>query len=167
MAVISHYSKIKLAIVNVDQGELAKSIEAALKSIGFEDIVMLDAPASYPGYFGVANAQARYTIFVDESTSCSVVPCSTEGFAHDRVGHYVKRNTDKSRKASGLYKHYLKMLELDPNMLGVYKIPFEEVCDLTWYYTDTTPMLYLKLPNSEGVAQAVCEAIRDYFKYDA
>ena len=38
------------------------------------------------------------------------------------------------------------------------------VKDIPWFYQDSSPMLHLFVPKAEGVAQAVVEAIKDYFK---
>ena len=50
------------------------------------------------------------------------------------------------------------------SFLGAVEIPLEEVKDIPWFYQDKSPMLHLLVPKKEGVAQAVCEAIKDYFK---
>ena len=56
------------------------------------------------------------------------------------------------------------MIGMKPDLLGAVTIPFEEVKDIPWFYQDKSPMLHLFVPKKEGVAQAVVEAIKDYFK---
>lgn len=56
------------------------------------------------------------------------------------------------------------MLGFDPDFLGAVSIPFEEVKDMDWYYTDKSPMLHLEVSDTEGVDKAVVESIKDYFK---
>lgn len=51
-----------------------------------------------------------------------------------------------------------------PDFLGAVSIPFEEVKDMDWYYTDKSPMLHLEVSDTEGVDKAVVESIKDYFK---
>ena len=127
-------------------------------------MVVLSAPKSYPGYYNVADAAADYTLFVEESASCKVQPCRVEGYARDRLGHIVSRDLAESQRAKACFRHHLKMLELEPYLLGTQEIPFDEVRAIPWYYLDKSPMLYFKTPRVQGVAQAASAAIRDYFK---
>lgn len=76
----------------------------------------------------------------------------------------VDAKIDKSQEAKHLYKHPLKMLGLDPYFNGNYKIDFDEVSDLPWFWQDSSPMLYLRVPDIEGIGEAVAEAVADYFK---
>ena len=56
------------------------------------------------------------------------------------------------------------MLGLDPYFNGNYKIDFDEVSDLPWFWQDDSPMIYLRVPDIEGVGEAVAQAVADYFK---
>lgn len=76
----------------------------------------------------------------------------------------VDAKIDKSQEAKHLYKHPLKMLGLDPYFNGNYKIDFDEVSDLPWFWQDDGPMIYLRVPDIEGIGEAVAQAVADYFK---
>lgn len=56
------------------------------------------------------------------------------------------------------------MLGLDPQLLGTYTIPWDEVRydETAWYWLDKSPLLWAELPNEQGVARAVCRAISGY-----
>lgn len=163
MAVLNaFYGNKKVAIVGDSQ--TAKDIVAALKSENFNNVVLLDVPNSYAAYYGISEEKPVYTLFVEEAAQCKVKLTRVQGHLGDRLGHEVKRDYEESRKAQGFYRHHLKMIGIDPSFLGAVEIPLEEVKDIPWFYQDKSPMLHLFVPKAEGVAQAVVEAIKDYFK---
>lgn len=159
----AYHGNKKVVIVNINDNELAHDVEKSLAASNFNNVVMFAAPKSYPGYYKVAEAEGAYTVFIEESKDCKVLPCLVEGYTGKRVGQLVRRDLDESQKAKEMFKHHLKMLEMEPKLLGSYKIDFEEVKDIEWFYTDKTPMLYVTVPNVEGVADAICNSIKDYF----
>lgn len=158
------YGNKKVAIVNAGNNQTAKDIVAVLKAENFNNVVLLDAPNSYAAYYGISEEKPMYTLFVEEAAQCKVKLTKVQGLLGDRVGHEVTRDYEESRKAQSFYKHHLKMIGIDPSFLGAVEIPLEEVKDIPWFYQDKSPMLHLFVPKAEGVAQAVVEAIKDYFK---
>ena len=158
------YGNKKVAIVNAGNNQTAKDIVEALKSENFNNVVLLDVPNSYAAYYGISEEKPVYTLFVEEAAQCKVKLTKVQGLLGDRVGHEVTRDYEESRKAQSFYKHHLKMIGIDPSFLGAVEIPLEEVKDIPWFYQDKSPMLHLFVPKAEGVAQAVVEAIKDYFK---
>lgn len=105
-----------------------------------------------------------YTLFVEEAAQCKVKTTKIQGMSGERLGKEIDRDDKESRKAQSFYKHHLKMIKIKPSFLGAVEIPLEEVKDIPWFYQDSSPMLHLFVPKEEGVAQAVVEAIKDYFK---
>lgn len=162
MALNAYYGNKKVMIVGDNQ--TAKDIVAALKSENFNNVVLLDVPNSYAAYYGISEEKPVYTLFVEEAAQCKVKLTRVQGHLGDRLGHEVKRDYEESRKAQGFYRHHLKMIGIDPSFLGAVEIPLEEVKDIPWFYQDKSPMLHLFVPKEEGIAQAVVEAIKDYFK---
>lgn len=163
MAVLNaFYGDKKVAIVGDSQ--TAKDIVAALKAENFKNVISLEAPSFYAAYYGISEEEPDYTLFVEETAQCKVKLTRVQGLLGDRLGHEVKRDYEESRKAQSFYKHHLKMIKIKPSFLGAVEIPLEEVKDIPWFYQDKSPMLHLFVPKAEGVAQAVVEAIKDYFK---
>ena len=162
MALNAFYGNKKVMIVGNNQ--TAKDIAEALKAEDFKNVISLEAPSSYAAYYGISEEKPDYTLFVKEAAQCKVKLTRVEGLLGDRLGHQVKRDYEESRKAQSFYKHHLKMIGIDPSFLGAVEIPLEEVKDIPWFYQDKSPMLHLFVPKEEGVAQVVCEAIKDYFK---
>ena len=162
MALNAFYGNKKVMIVGDNQ--TAKNIVEVLKAENFNNVVLLDVPNSYAAYYGISEEKPVYTLFVEEAAQCKVKLTRVQGLLGDRLGHEVKRDYEESRKAQGFYKHHLKMIGIDPSFLGAVESPLEEVKDIPWFYQDKSPMLHLFVPKKEGVAQAVCEAIKDYFK---
>lgn len=162
MALNAYYGNKKVMIVGDNQ--TAKDIVEALKSENFNNVVLLDAPNSYAAYYGISEEKPVYTLFVEEAAQCKVKLTRVQGHLGDRLGHEVKRDYEESRKAQGFYRHHLKMIGIDPSFLGAVEIPLEEIKYVPWFYQDKSPMLHLFVPKEEGVAQAVVEAIKDYFK---
>lgn len=158
------YGNKKVAIVNAGNNQTAKDIAEALKAENFNNVVLLDAPNSYAAYYGISEEKPAYTLFVEEAAQCKVKLTRVQGLLGDRLGHEVTRDYEESRKAQSFYKHHLKMIGIDPSFLGAVEIPLEEVKDIPWFYQDKSPMLHLFVPKAEGVAQAVVESIKDYFK---
>lgn len=156
------YGNKKVMIVGNDQ--TAKDIAEALKAENFKNVISLEVPSSYAAYYGISEEEPDYTLFVEETAQCKVKTTKIQGLSKERLGHEVKRDYEESRKAQGFYKHHLKMIGIDPSFLGAVEIPLEEVKDIPWFYQDKSPMLHLFVPKAEGVAQAVVEAIKDYFK---
>lgn len=156
------YGNKKIAIVGDSQ--TAKDIVAALKAENFKNVISLEVPSSYAAYYGISEEEPDYTLFVEETAQCKVKLTRVQGLLGDRLGHEVKRDYEESRKAQSFYKHHLKMIKIKPSFLGAVEIPLEEVKDIPWFYQDKSPMLHLFVPKAEGVAQAVVEAIKDYFK---
>lgn len=162
MALNAYYGNKKVMIVGNDQ--TAKDIVEALKSENFNNVVLLDVPNSYASYYGISEEKPVYTLFVKESKDCKVKRTKIQGMSGERLGKEIDRDDKESRKAQSFYKHHLKMIGIDPSFLGAVEIPLEEVKDIPWFYQDKSPMLHLFVPKEEGVAQAVVEAIKDYFK---
>lgn len=168
MALNAYYGNKKVMIVGDNQ--TAKDIVEALKAENFNNVVLLDVPNSYAAYYGISEEKPVYTLFVEETeqreetSRCEVKFTKVQGYAGDRLGRYVSRDYKESRKAQDFYQHRLRMIGMKPDLLGAVTIPFEEVKDIPWFYQDKSPMLHLFVPKQEGVAQAVCEAIKDYFK---
>lgn len=162
MALNAYYGNKKVMIVGDNQ--TAKDIVEALKSENFKNVISLEAPSSYAAYYGISEEKPVYTLFVEEAAQCKVKLTRVQGHLGDRLGNEVKRDYEESRKAQGFYRHHLKMIGIDPSFLGAVEIPLEEVKDIPWFYQDKSPMLHLFVPKEEGVAQAVVEAIKDYFK---
>ena len=162
MALNAFYGNKKVMIVGDNQ--TAKDIVEALKAENFKNVISLEAPSSYAAYYGISEEKPVYTLFVEEAAQCKVKLTRVQGHLGDRLGHEVKRDYEESRKAQGFYKRHLKMIGIDPSFLGAVEIPLEEVKDIPWFYQDKSPMLHLFVPKEEGVAQVVCEAIKDYFK---
>ena len=163
MAVLNaFYGNKKVMIVGDNQ--TAKDIVAALKAENFKNVISLEVPSSYAAYYGISEEEPDYTLFVEETAQCKVKLTRVQGLLGDRLGHEVKRDYEESRKAQSFYKHHLKMIKIKPSFLGAVEIPLEEVKDIPWFYQDKSPMLHLFVPKAEGVAQAVVESIKDYFK---
>lgn len=143
---------------------MAKRIVEEMKAQGMKGVVELDAPKAYPDYYTLAQLEPDYVLFVYESAQCKVKITRVEGLLGDRLGHNVRRDTEESRQAQSYYKHQLKMIGIDPILLGAEEIPLREVKDIPWFYTSKVPMLHLHLPKAEGAEKAVCKAVQDYFR---
>lgn len=85
-------------------------------------------------------------------------------WAVTQAEQYLGSGTEESRQAQSYYKHQLKMIGIDPILLGAEEIPLREVKDIPWFYTSKVPMLHLHLPKAEGAEKAVCKAVQDYFR---
>lgn len=163
MAVLNaFYGNKKVAIVGDSQ--TAKDIVAALKASNFKNVFSLEVPSSYASYYKLSEIEPNYTLFIEESKQCKVKTTKIHGLSKERLGKEINRDDTESRKAQSFYKHYLRMLKMKPDLLGAVKIPLDKVRDIPWFYQDSSPMLHLFVPKAEGVAQAVVEAIKDYFK---
>lgn len=164
MALNAYYGKRKVLIVGIDGTTIADDIASAMQEVGFGAVNQMAAPSNYPGYYAIAEMQPEYTLFVQRSDGCYVQPCRVDGWPKERLGVYASRKVDNSQEAKHLYKHPLKMLGLDPYFNGNYKIDFDEVSDLPWFWQDDGPMIYLRVPDIEGIGEAVADAVADYFK---
>lgn len=162
MALNAYYGNKKVMIIGDNQ--TAKDIVEALKAENFKNVISFEAPSSYAAYYGISEEEPDYTLFVEETAQCKVKTTKIQGMSGERLGKEIDRDDKESRKAQSFYKHHLKMIGIDPSFLGAVEIPLEEVKDIPWFYQDKSPMLHLFVPKEEGVAQAVCEAIKDYFK---
>ena len=162
MALNAYYGNKKVMIVGDNQ--TAKDIVEALKAENFKNVISLEAPSSYAAYYGISEEKPVYTLFVEEAAQCKVKTTKIQGMSGERLGKEIDRDDKESRKAQGFYEHHLKKIRIYPSLLGAVEIPFKEVKDIPWFYQNSSPMLHLFVPKAEGVAQAVVEAIKDYFK---
>lgn len=156
------YGNKKVAIVGDSQ--TAKDIVAALKASNFKNVFSLEVPSSYASYYKLSEIEPNYTLFIEESKQCKVKTTKIHGLSKERLGKEINRDDTESRKAQSFYQHYLRVLKMEPDLLGAVKIPLDQVRDIPWFYQDSSPMLHLFVPKAEGVAQAVVESIKDYFK---
>ena len=113
-----YWSKKKIAVVGVNGNPMAKRIVEEMKAQGMKGVVELDAPKAYPDYYTLAQLEPDYVLFVYESAQCKVKITRVEGLLGDRLGHNVRRDTEESRQAQSYYKHQLKMIGIDPILLG-------------------------------------------------
>ena len=121
------WGKKKIAVVGVNGNPMAKRIVEEMKAQGMKGVVELDAPKAYPDYYTLAQLEPDYVLFVYESAQCKVKITKVEGLLGDRLGHNVRRDTEESRQAQSYYKHQLKMIGIDPILLGAEEIPLREV----------------------------------------
>lgn len=156
--------KKKIAIVAIDGNSLAEDIAKEMEIQGMKNVTLMEGTASYKNYYTLAQLQPEYVLFIYESARCKVKTTKIEGIAGDRLGHVVRRSTEASKEAQGYYKHQLRMIGLEPMMLGAETIGFRDVKDIPWFCTNSAPMLHLYLPDVAGVDKAITEAVKDYFK---
>ena len=152
------FRKKKIVVVNVGDNDVAKEVIKALKDDGAKNIIEIKAPESYADYYGIATEDADYTMFLKEDRDCIIRPCSVDN------GISKKRNTKPSRDAVNVYRHHLMMIGLNPKFSGTYKIPFESVKYLPWYYTDKKPLIFVYTPNIDGIGNAISLSVNEYFK---
>lgn len=164
MALNAYYSKRKIVLVAVNGTPLAQKVAQEMREQGMSDITVLDVPKAYLDFYTLAQLQPEYVLFIYESARCKVKVTKIEGIAGDRLGHVVRRSTEASKEAQGYYKHQLRMIGLEPMMLGAETIGFRDVKDIQWFYTNSAPMLHLHLPDVPGADKAITEAVKDYFK---
>ena len=156
--------KTKITIVNVGNNPLAKEVAQALRESGYKNVTVLPMQGEYAGWYGLATTEPEYTIILKEGNACKVQPCRVQGYTGKRLGDFVARDLAESQRAKAHYRHQLKMLGLDPQLLGTYTITWDEVRydETAWYWLDKSPLLWAELPNELGVARAVCRAISGY-----
>lgn len=159
-----YYGNKKVLVINHGDNQMAKDIVSALKSGGFNNVSVLNAPEYYADYWGISQEKPNYTIFVREASQCKVKTTKIKGLSKERLGKEINRDSTESRRAQGFYKHQLKLLKINPSFMGAVTIPLEDVRDIPWFYEDKSPMLHLDLPRVEGVPEAVVKAIKDYFR---
>lgn len=160
----AYYGKKKIVVVSVGDNALAKEIVAEMKTQGMQNATILPVPDSYAAYYKLAQMKPDYVMFVNESNHCQLKVTKVNGIVGDKLGHVANRKTDTSREAMNYYKHELRMIGLEPVMLGAEIIGFRDVKDIPWFYTNSAPMLHLHLPDVPGADKAVTEAVKDYFK---
>lgn len=168
MAVIMGTSNLKwgikkITVLAMNGSTLAQEIADTLKAEGFKYVTFQDAPKTYADYFNLTQVDSDYVIFVEDSSQCKVKLTKAEKSVTGLRGT-TKRDNNKSMEAQDLYDHQLKMIGLEPSFMGALTLPTETIEDMDWYFTEDFPMLYLQLPKQEGVAKAVVEAIKEYFK---
>lgn len=162
MALNAFWSRKKVLVVGIGDNAVAQRVAAALKSAGMEEAAYLPALGTYAGYYAIAEEQPDYTLIISEcaASACKVQPCKVEDCTGGK-----KRDTSASSRAKGYFRHRLKLLGLEPRLMGAHKIPFDEVKyeETAWYWQDKTPLLWACLPAREGVPEAAVEAVKDYF----
>ena len=151
------WGKKKIAVVGVNGNPMAKRIVEEMKAQGMKGVVELDAQR-HTRITMLCLVEPDYVLFVYESAQCKVKITRVEGLLGDRLGHNVRRDTEESRQAQSYYKHQLKMIGIDPILLGAEEIPLREVKDIPWFYTSKVPMLHLHLPKAEGAEKAVSQS---------
>lgn len=157
------WGKKKVALINMDGNKLVDEIAKALKAKGFWNVLIFEAVGTYAAYYHVAEAEPDFVLFVDESKECKVQPMQIKGYPSTPPYGYTQRDTDKSNEAKPFFRHELRMLGLEPKVLGAREIEWADVKDIPWYYRTDAPMLNLQVPATEGLGRAVAEATADYF----
>lgn len=156
--------KKKIAIVAIDGNSLAEEIAKEMEIQGMKNVTLMEGTASYKNYYTLAQLKPDYVMFVNESNQCKLKVTKIEGIVGDKLGHVANRNRETSRNAMNYYKHQLKMVGIDPRMIGAEEIPFKDVKDISWFYESNVPMIHLYLPKSDAVVDAVVTATQAYFK---
>lgn len=160
----AYYGKKKIVVVSVGDNALAKEVVKEMKSQGMQGATILPVPDSYVAYYKLAQMKPDYVMFVNESNECQLKVTKVNGIVGDKLGHVANRKTDTSREAMNYYKHELRMIGIDPKMIGAEEIPFKDVQDISWFYESNVPMIHLYLPKSDAVVSAVVVATQAYFK---
>lgn len=158
------YENKHVVIVGVNENELAKKVISKFEENGFKNVTLISAPKSYPGFYQLAEMAGDYTMILEQDEECRVRSCVVEGFKGDRLGNYVERDRKESDEAKNIFEHYFRMLELKPNLLGGYKIPFDEVKDIEWFYESKTPFINVTAPDVNSCDEAIVNSVIDYFK---
>lgn len=160
----AYYGKKEIVVVSVGDNALAKEVVKEMKSQGMQGATILPAPDSYAAYYKLAQMKPDYVMFVNESNECQLKVTKVNGIVGDKLGHIANRKTDTSREAMNYYKHELRMVGIDPRMIGAEEILFKDVQEISWFYESNVPMLHLYLPKSDAVVEAVVAATQAYFK---
>lgn len=160
----AYYGKKKIVVVSVGDNALAKEVVKEMKSQGMQGATILPVPDSYAAYYKLAQMKPSYVMFVYESNECKLNVTKVNGIVGDKLGHVANRKTDVSRDAMNYYKHELRMIGIDPRMIGSEEIPFKDVKDIPWFYESNVPMIHLYLPKSDAVVDAITAATQAYFK---
>jgi hypothetical protein len=159
----AYYGKKKVILINMDKNKLVQEIAQAMKTKGFQNVMTFEAVGTYAAYYHVAEQNPDFVLFVDESKECKVRPMRIEGYPSNAPYGFTRRDTEESNDAKPLFRHELRMIGLDPKVIGAKKIEWNDVKDIPWYYRTSAPMLSLETPAAEGLGKAVAEAVADYF----
>lgn len=163
----AYYGKKKVVLINMDKNKLVQEIVQAMREKGFQNVVVHDAVGTYAAYYHIAEANPDFVLFVEESKECKVRPMKIEGYPSTAPYGLTRRDNEKSNDAKPLFRHELRMIGLDPKVIGAKKIEWNDVKDIPWYYRTSAPMLSLEVPATEGLGKAVAEAVGDYFVKEA
>lgn len=160
-----YWSKKKIVIVNINDNPVAKNVIETMKKEGFQNVVEYKAMDDYAAYYKIAQEKPAYTMLIAEGNNCKIQPCKVEGISRNQLGKVLSRDRSESHKAIEPFVHHLRMIGVKPETLGAEILPWEELRSerLIWFVEDKTPLISMKLPNKDGVAEAVCESVKEYF----
>lgn len=160
-----YWSKKKIVIVNINDNPVAKDVIETMKKEGFQNIVEYKAMDDYAAYYKIAQEKPSYTMLISSASNCKIKPCKVEGISRKQLGKVLSRDRSESNKAIEPFVHHLRMIGIKAETLGAEILPWEELRSdrLAWFVEDKTPLISMQLPNQEGVAEAVCESVKEYF----
>lgn len=160
-----YWSKKKVVIVNINDNPVAKDVIETMKKEGFQNIVEYKAMDDYAAYYKIAQEKPSYTMLISSASNCKIKPCKVEGISRKQLGKVLSRDRSESNKAIEPFVHHLRMIGIKAETLGAEILPWEELRSdrLIWFVEDKTPLISMQLPNQEGVAEAVCESVKEYF----
>lgn len=160
-----YWNKKKVVIVNINDNPVAKDVIETMKKEGFQNIVEYKAMDDYAAYYKIAQEKPSYTMLISSASNCKIKPCKVEGISRKQLGKVLSRDRSESNKAIEPFVHHLRMIGIKAETIGAEILPWEELRSdrLIWFVEDKTPLLSMQLPNQEGVAEAVCESVKEYF----
>lgn len=157
-----NYKNKKIALVPITDNMTAAAnlVAENLKKAGAQPKVF-ESLVQYRDYYALSEFDPDITFFLDSGAEkllkVSVKDCTTT----------KHRPTSKAYEVQKAFRHHLLMENVRSKLLGVYKIEWDAVRDIPWYWQDDKPMLYFSTKLApERVSHVMLAGIKDYFKAD-
>lgn len=154
-----YYSNKRIALIYFDE-KVSQGVQQAAEALKKENakVYASDYTNLYAGLYTMSESNPQLTIMVD-SGSAKLVPVKAENASRSK-----KRNWSESQKAKEAFVHFMRMKGESPDLLGSYKLNWDDIKDIDWFVEDKSPIVYLRTNlDAAGIEYVIFNGVKQYF----
>lgn len=154
-----YYYNKRICLISLDE-KVSEGVQQAKMALEKEhaNVYASDYTNMYAGLYTMSETNPQLTIMVD-SGKPKLVPVKAENDSQSK-----KRDWSESQEAKKSFVHFMRMKGENPDLLGSYKLNWDDIRYIDWFVEDKSPILYMRTNlDAAGIEYVIFEGVKQYF----
>lgn len=154
-----YYNNKRICLICLDE-KVSDGVDQAKSALEKENakVYASDYTNLYAGLYEMSESDPQLTIMVD-SGKAKLVPVKAENASQSK-----KRDWSESQKAKESFVHFMRMKSENPDLLGSYKLNWDDIKYIDWFVEDKSPIVYMRTNlDAAGIEYVIFEGVKQYF----